>query len=167
MYIIACFFNVTLKLHSGLPFLWNSDDVYFIFQHTYVPFPPTSATYWNWCAFYNLTLQHTFDSESVLQCSNFLHCYVYRHANLCSGLRAILSPQLIKKTSQFFGQISGGGGNRSRDLTDQPTLESSVLPTELSRLVKKWGSNRKFILQSKYYVVLGMAYKAHFQKNGH
>ena len=23
--------------------------------------------------------------------------YVYRHANLCSGLRAILSPQLIKK----------------------------------------------------------------------
>ena len=46
--------------------------------------------------------------ESVLQCSNFLHwcatmfefsalLYVYRHANLCSGLRAILSPQLIKK----------------------------------------------------------------------
>ena len=27
--------------------------------------------------------------------------YVYRHANLCSGLRAILSPQLIKKISIF------------------------------------------------------------------
>ena len=46
--------------------------------------------------------------ESVLQCSNFLHwcatmfefsalLYVYRHANLCSGLRTILSPQFIKK----------------------------------------------------------------------
>ena len=58
--------------------------------------------------------------ESVLQCSNFLHwcatmfefsalLYVYRHANLCSGLRAILSPQLIKKNLQFWAYFRGSG----------------------------------------------------------
>ena len=35
--------------------------------------------------------------------------YVYRHANLCSGLRAILSPQLIKKNLQFWAYFRGSG----------------------------------------------------------
>ena len=33
--------------------------------------------------------------------SHFLHCYVYRQANLCSGLRSNLRPQLIKKELAF------------------------------------------------------------------
>ena len=63
--------------------------------------------------------------ESVLQCSNFLHwcatmfefsalLYVYRHANLCSGLRAILSPQLIKKNLQFWAYFQGSGSAQIR-----------------------------------------------------
>ena len=35
--------------------------------------------------------------------------YVYRHANLCSGLRAILSPQFIKKNLTIFGKIPEAG----------------------------------------------------------
>ena len=34
--------------------------------------------------------------------------YVYRHANLCSGLRAILSPQFIKKKICNFEHTSEG-----------------------------------------------------------
>ena len=41
-------------------------------------------------------------------------------------------------------------------------LKSSVLLIELSQLIKSQGSNRKYILQFKYYVVLGIAYEARF-----
>ena len=57
--------------------------------------------------------------ESVLQCSNFLHCYVYRHANLCSGLREILSPQFIKKNLKIFGKIPEAGINPGTSRTIQ------------------------------------------------
>ena len=66
-----------------------------------------------------------------------------------------------KKISQFWREF-----RRQRESIQGPlgptNLESSVLLTELSQLVKSWGSNRKYILQFKYYVVLGMVYKARF-----
>ena len=72
-------------------------------------------------------------------------------------------PYLLKKLLNFWKDSRRRWGSNLGPLG--PTnLESSVLLTELSRLVKSWGSNRKYILQFKYYVVLGMAYKARFQK---
>ena len=39
----------------------------------------------------------------------FVYLCVYRHANLCSGLRAILSPQFIKKSCKFWAYFRGRG----------------------------------------------------------
>ena len=59
-------------------------------------------------------------------------------------------PLLIKKKSHNFWKDPRRGSNQG---PHGPTnLESSVLLTELSGLVKLWGSNGKYILQSKYYV---------------
>ena len=44
----------------------------------------------------------------------FVYLCVYRHANLCSGLRAILSPQFIKKNLQFWAYFQGSGTTQIR-----------------------------------------------------
>ena len=101
--------------------------------------------------------------ESVLQCSNFLHfyrifctfiefsalLYVYRHANLCSGLRAILSPQFIKKYSQFLERFPRRGSIQGP--LGPSNLEATMLLTELRGLLKTSGQNWNYIL-GIYYV---------------
>ena len=66
--------------------------------------------------------------------------YVYRHANLCSGLRAILSPQLIKKEFAIKSilprkrhpAVSEPGTSRfmvghSTDVLSEPLTKNSLL----------------------------------------
>ena len=106
--------NKQCNLNSYIFLCWNNND-----QHRYVLFMGTCATLCNWYAVLQLNFVAHFWFESVLQCSNFLHwcatmfefsalLYVYRHANLCSGLRAILSPQFIKKFLHFLSIAPSG-----------------------------------------------------------
>ena len=55
--------------------------------------------------------------------------YVYRHANLCSGLRTILSPQFIKKLFQFLSIVPAVVGSEPAALTEPWASESDALPT--------------------------------------
>ena len=81
----------------------------------------------------------------MLQCPNFLHCYVYRHANLCSGLRAILSPQLIKKFFAIFEHTSKDISEEVAPLRFEPAVLSDY--EQLSRsdalLTTPWASDEK------------------------
>ena len=66
-------------------------------------------------------------------------------------------PLLIKKKSHNFWKDPRRGSNQG---PHGPTnLESSVLLTELSQLMKSWGSNTIYIVQVYYiYILLGMNY---------
>ena len=65
--------------------------------------------------------------ESVLQCSNFPHCYVLWQANLCSGLRVIHSPQFIKKKLQFLAELVLEPGSSDSETSTLPmSYETNV-----------------------------------------
>ena len=62
--------------------------------------------------------------------------YVYRHANLCSGLRAILSPQFIKKKLQFLAELVIEPGS--------PDSETNALPMSYEANVERSTSDDEY-----------------------